>query len=154
MTSASFNRTNIKTSVSQRLNILCIMSKIREFSITALFLRLCVWVLPFYSHRIILQRGEVWSHKTMLTLYFLLKGLYHTRRVSSYWVSIFTSFHDFWIEYWSCSDCGNLKTKLLLKHIYVQISRQLIEVQWLRYYINPCVPGILNFNPWKTDLLY
>ena len=73
---AVVNRTNIihmRTSVSRRLNILCIMFKIIAFFIIMLFNRLYVRVgiLPTYENhfhdRIISLRGQVWAHKTSLT---------------------------------------------------------------------------------------
>jgi len=62
-----------KTSISWRLNILCIMLKIMTFFVIKLFARLYVRVdilLSRVQHlhdRIISIRGEVFTHKTTLT---------------------------------------------------------------------------------------
>jgi hypothetical protein len=67
------NIIHMANSVSRRLNILCIMFKIRVFLITILFVPGYVWRFSFYLHVTKLAwlhhftTREIWANKTSLT---------------------------------------------------------------------------------------
>ena len=99
--------------VSQWLNILCMLFKIKPFFIITLFTRLYVMVGilltcgKHWSDRIISLRREVWAYKTSLTLPLLIEV-----PVPGKWAVMclcvksidFASFYHFAACFWNSSD--------------------------------------------------
>jgi len=95
--------------VSQKINILGINFKIREFFTTSLLTQFYARVdilhpceKHFHDHTI--HWGEVWAYATHLIPHFLLMCLYQTRRMICHVISVLRVYFGFplflWFFYW------------------------------------------------------